>query len=93
MLWWHTIVATFGLALRNDAHTHILLIIPVSIALIVSEWRSQNVQPEPKFRSGLVLLVLAILIDFIGSRWRGPAAYFPDVRLSSVLLAVAGPAS
>src|SRR5271157_3022824 len=88
VLWRHTIVATFGLALRNDAYTHILLIIPVSIALIVSGWRSQKAQPEPNFRVGLVLLVLAVLIGFIEGRWRGPASLSAGMQLSLDMLAV-----
>jgi len=66
VLWWHTLVATLALAVRNNAYTHILLIIPVSVALIVSEWRSRKPQPEPNFRAGLALLVPAILIGVIG---------------------------
>jgi hypothetical protein len=69
VLWWHALAATFGLALRNAAYTHILLILPISIALIVSEWRSPKVQPEPNFRSGLALLVLAVLIGVAGRGW------------------------
>ena len=88
VLWWHTLVATFGLALRNDAYTHILLILPISIALIVSEWRSRKAQPEPNFRVGLALLVLAVLIGFIGGRWWGPASLPADVQLSLGMLAV-----
>src|SRR5208283_5775691 len=82
VLWRHTIVATFGLALRNDAYTHILLIIPISISLIVSEWRSRKPQPEPNFRAGLALLVPAILIGVIGGGWWGPASLPAGVQLS-----------
>jgi len=88
VLWRHTIVATFGLAVQNNAYTHILLIIPVSITLIVSEWRSQKAQAEPNFRSGLALLVLAVLIGFIGGRWRGPASPSASMQLSLDMLAV-----
>jgi len=66
VLWWHALAATFGLALRNAAYIHILLILPISIALIVSEWRSPTVQPEPNFRSCLAFLVLAVLIGVAG---------------------------
>src|SRR5208337_1738112 len=86
--WWRTLVATFSLALQNRAYTHILLIIPISIALIFSEWRSRKAQPEPDFRTGLALLVLAILIGFIGGRWRGPTSLPAGVQLSLDMLAV-----
>ena len=88
VLWWHTLVATFGLALRAGEYTHALVIIPLSIALIFTEWRSQKAKPEPNFRTGLALLVLAILIGFAGGRWRGPASLPTDVQLSLEMLAV-----
>ena len=88
VLWWHTLVATFGLALRAGEYTHALVIIPLSIALIFTEWRSRKAKPEPNFRTGLALLVLAILIGFAGGRWRGPASLPTDVQLSLEMLAV-----
>ena len=88
VLWWHTLGATFGLALRADAYTHTLVIIPLSIALIFTEWRSRKAKPEPNFRTGLALLALAILISFIGGRWRGLASLPADVQLSLEMLAV-----
>ena len=88
VLWWHTLVATFGLALRADQYTHTLVIIPLSTALIFTEWRSRKAKPEPNFRTGLALLALAIVIGFIGGRWRGPASLPADVQLSLDMLAV-----
>jgi exosortase len=37
LFWWHFLVITFGLALANDAYTHILLILPLSAALIYTD--------------------------------------------------------
>jgi len=88
VLWWHTLVATLALALRNNAYTHILLILPISVALIFLEWRSRKAQPETNFLSGLALLLLAILIGFIGGRWRGPASLPAGMQLSLNMLAV-----
>jgi hypothetical protein len=82
VLWWHALAATFRLALRNAAYTHILLILPISIALIVSEWRSPKVQPEPNFRGGLALLVLAVLIGLAGRGWWGLVRIPSDVERS-----------
>lgn len=71
VLWWHALVATFGLTLRNDAYTRTVLIIPISIALVASERRSQKAQPEPNVRAGMALLALAVLIGLIGYGWWG----------------------
>jgi len=88
VLWWHTLVATFGLALRANEYAHTLVIIPLSIALIFTEWRSRNAKPEPNFRTGLALLALAVLIGFIGGPWRGLSSLPADVQLSLEMLAV-----
>ena len=85
-LWRHALVATFGLALRNDAYTHILLILPISIALIFSEWRSRNAQPVPSFRAGPALLLLAVLIGLVGAEWSG-GGLSSDGQLSLGMLA------
>jgi len=84
VLWWHTILATLVLALRHDAYTHILLILPISFGLIFLEWRSRKTQPEPDFRSGSALLVLAVLIGFMCGR----GSLTADVQLFLGMLAV-----
>ena len=64
-LWWQAIVSTVRLALYNDAYTHILLIVPISPALIYFESRHDPVMAEPgggreRFCSGsLCLFALA----------------------------------
>src|ERR1700730_4265168 len=60
ILWWHPLVSTMGLALRKDEYTHILLILPVSAALIYREWRANNPRPDPNFRTGSALLFVAV---------------------------------
>ncbi len=37
LFWWHSVVTSLNLALANDAYTHILLILPLSAALIYME--------------------------------------------------------
>ena len=88
VLWWHSLVATLALAVRNNAYTHILLIIPVSVALIVSEWRSRKPQPKSNFRAGLALLVPAILVGVIGGGWWEPASLPVGMQLLLGMLAV-----
>ena len=88
VLQWRTLIAAFGLALRNDAYTHILLILLISISLIVSEWRSRKAQAEPNVRAGLAPLVLAVLIGLINGGWCGSAGIPADMQLSVGMLAV-----
>ncbi len=88
VLWWHTLVATFGLALRSDKYTHLLLIIPISIALVVMEWRSRRAKPEPNVRIGCTLMVIALLIGFVGGRWWKAGSLPADEQLALHMLAV-----
>src|SRR5664280_3111106 len=88
VFWWHSLAATFALALRNDAYTHILLILPISVALIFLEWGSRKAQHEPNFRAGRALLVLAVLISVIGGIWRRASGLPADIPLSVGILAV-----
>ena len=88
VLWWHALVATFGLALRNDAYTHIFLILPISIALIFLEWESPKADPQLDFRIGCMLLVIAVLIGFVGGRWWRAGSLPADEQLSLRMLAV-----
>lgn len=58
-LWWQPILSTVRLALSSDAHTHILLIIPLSIALIYLERHQMAVIDPSGIGSGLALLAAA----------------------------------
>ncbi len=42
VLWWHSLATTWMLALERDAYTHILLIAPLSVALIYLSHVSGN---------------------------------------------------
>src|SRR5258708_32736171 len=61
-MWWRPLASTVALALRDEQYTHILLILPVSAALIFLDWKS----PEPLAKSsswiGLILLLAAAVL-------------------------------
>ena len=88
LIWWEPITATLALALRQDAYSHILLILPISIILVVLEWKRETWQPKPGIRPGSILLVLAILIGVAGLRWGRVEIFTGDVRLSLEMLAL-----
>ena len=59
LFWWHPLVVTLGLALANDAYTHILLILPLSAALIYLDLKYRDSKAlrsrsaaEPSHRCG-----------------------------------------
>jgi exosortase len=80
LFWWHSLILTLGLALANEAYTHILLILPLGAALIYLDSKELRIDPQPAPRSGAALLALALLIGCY-AKWRMGAAT-DDVRLS-----------
>jgi exosortase len=76
---WRPLVNTFALALHDNAYTHILLILPISAALIFLEWRSLQAKVAWNVRIGSALLATAGLIAFL-SVWS--RALPSDVQLS-----------
>jgi exosortase len=88
VFWWPVAVATLGLALRHEAYTHILIVLPISVSLIVLEWTKQAWRPAPSIRAGLVVLALAVLIGVGGLRWGRVDILTGDVRLTIEMLAL-----
>ena len=89
--WLAPLVGTFRLALANEAYTHILLILPLSAALIYLhskylDSKALRSNPQSSPRIGAVLLALALLTGCY-ARW-GMAAAPDDVRLSLAMLAL-----
>ena len=93
---WHSLSMTLRLAVTNDAYTHILLILPLSIALIYLHSKHQDLEyanskahcidPQPSPRIGAPLLVLALLVGCY-ARW-GMTSAVSDVRLSLGMFAL-----
>ena len=91
LFWWHPLVSTLRLALANDAYTHILLILPLSAALIYmgskyGDSKALRIDPQPSPRIGAALLALGLLIGCY-AKW-GMGAAPGDVRLSLGMFAL-----
>ncbi len=91
LFWWHPLATTLSLALTNDAYTHILLILPLSAALIYLDLKyldSKALRSDPQSspRLGSALLVLALLMG-CSARW-GMGAAPGDIRLSLGMFAL-----
>ena len=61
-VWWRPLVSTLKLALGSDAYTHILLIAPLSVALIYFERSGVPYVPSRRGWAGWVLLSVALLL-------------------------------
>lgn len=83
-IWWGPLTSSFTLALHDEQYTHLLLILPISAALIYLDWKS----PEPfaGLTIGSLLLVIAALVTAM-VRW-GVVPLPSDVGLSLNMLAL-----
>jgi len=86
IVWWRPLVATFALALRDDQYTHLLLILPISAALIFQERRTLRTMVTMNLRIGAAFLAFAVLIVLSALVW--PVSLPPDVRLSLTMSAL-----
>jgi exosortase len=96
LFWWHFLVITIGLALANDAYTYILLILPLSAALIHTDskylqskhadTKARWIDSPPSLHIGVPLLTLALAIGCY-ARW-GMRSAPDDVRLSLGMFAL-----
>ena len=84
ILWWPSLAATFSLALHDDQYTHILLILPLSAALILLDWNSRDVAKNGSLLVA-ALMVVAVFADFAALR---VPTLGSDVRLSLQMLAL-----
>jgi len=82
-LWWRSLEGTLQLALGNDAYTYILLILPLSCALIYVDRERLSLASKPCVGIGSVILVGALLIAAF-SKWGSGLA--SDIRLSLSML-------
>jgi exosortase len=83
---WRPLIDTNALALRDDAYTHILLILPVSLALILIEWRSLKPIVAPNVRVGSAVVAIAVLVAIFMT---GPRTWLAsDVQLSIRMFAL-----
>ena len=83
---WRPLLETFKLALGDYEYTHLLLILPISGALICLEWWSLRPMVMPNIRAGSALLAMAVLTGAFMAMSRDS---FPsDVRLSIEMFAL-----
>jgi exosortase len=83
---WRPLIDTFSLSLRDDEYTHLLLILPISAALIFLEWRSLRKTVSLSVRSGSAFLAVAVLIACFA--FGASALLTVDVQLSVRMLAL-----
>jgi exosortase len=65
VIWWNPLTSSFALALRDDQYTHILLILPVSVALMYLEWKPSETSGESSSRLAIILLFVAVAVSIV----------------------------
>ena len=85
-IWWKALISTFALAIRDDQYTHILLILPVSVALIFADWKPPEPSTGMSWSIGSGLLVTAALVIVLARV--GAASLHSDEQLSLHMLAL-----
>jgi len=90
-VWWVPLASTFNLALHDDQFTHILLILPISAALIFLDWKPPQASTGSNARVASVAMIVALAVIAI-IRWQAvawPASAWPgEVQLSVNMLAL-----
>ena len=82
---WQPLLRTFALALHADEYTHLLLILPISASLILTERARLKSALEPGTGLGAAVLFVAVLTACY-SRWM--TALHGDIQLSISMLAM-----
>jgi exosortase len=83
---WRPLFETLSLALSDDEYTYILLILPVSAALIYLEWRPLRTVLGSSVRAGTAFLAIAVLLACSSLVWSGSVP--SDVQLSIRMVAL-----
>jgi len=86
LIGWRALGETLALSARDNEYTHILLILPVSAAVILLEWRFHRPRFCFDFRVGPGLLVVAVLIACYAQL--GMSAMPADARLAIQMVAL-----
>jgi len=62
LVWWRTLASLFALALHDEQYTYVLLILPISTALIALDWRAPRSSSLQSVGVGFILLMIAVII-------------------------------
>jgi exosortase len=82
---WRPVAATFSLALNRDEYTHILLVLPIFVALVFVDRNVLKSSLKPGLRWGSSLCLVSVTVASL-ARWT-PGVQ-PDTRLALAMLAV-----
>jgi exosortase len=88
-IWWNALIALFSLALADERYTHILLVLPVSAALIFLDFKSVTKPNDPETLSPVTIPVVFLIFALLANatlRWN--VGLSPDIQLGAHILAL-----
>ncbi len=83
-IWWRSLASSLALGWRDDRYTHILLILPISMVLLILDWDADACPDRSKAFIGGTFLVVAASIT-AWARWRS-GILSSDIELSINML-------
>jgi exosortase len=87
ILWFRPLLDTVALAIADDQFTHILLILPISAALIIQGWREWSFEFRTWTPAAVTLLISLVIGLWV--RW-GTMGATPDLRLTIAMVGLIG---
>lgn len=85
---WSALTTTLASSRQDDAYTHILLILPVTVILLVAEKPWRGLTPRMSVAAGGAMLGGALTIGVFARVFGNQNLLIPDVRVSLEMLAV-----
>jgi exosortase len=82
---WHSLVSLVSVALAKEQYSHILLVLPIAIALLLSETTGQASE-RPSLSAGVAVLSMAGGLALIASRY--PQLLSPEAKLPIAIFCV-----
>jgi exosortase len=79
VIWRESLASTFAIAYGHNEYTHILIILPMSCALIALKYRSGNADIRPRIGTASAVFLLSIVAVAYARRF----IVTPDLRLSA----------
>jgi exosortase len=86
LFWWQPLLSTFGLSVKSNEYTHLLLIVPISLSFIYMSWNSARRFVSSGSALGLTILSAAVVMVTVAEF--GSISMTPDLRLSLEMLAL-----
>ncbi len=88
VVWFRPLQSLLSLAIHNQAYTHLLVIVPISVVLVLAKFKNSVTELRPDGEAGAVLLCVAVLLRIAASYFGRTGWLAWDAQLSLETLAL-----